>query len=608
MLRPSPRCLRFFIVFACVALALTFSSPHLAAAQSTPPTHKAPPTPPPPPAVDQQQFVSYWTTETGWRTELQLRNNQVGHILTVTPVLRAVNGTETALFPIVIQAQEVTTVDVATAIGNSAPQLIGAYGSLSLRYRAPSQVNLYAAAMVMGVGHALAFHVDATSEDQAENVGGREGIWWLPKDSANDYLVLTNQGENPLQTALSLFDATGKASTQSITLAPRAMNRYSIRQMIADAKLSGSYGGIKVSATSHAGSLDTLHVVFDPQGGFSAIMKMFDYDPRAQLKERDYAGTGVWTLRAPMLALSNPDPALAFPQGTTLHPQLFIHNTTAKTANLKLLFNWHSDSANGQVPATTLRLAPYETQQIDVASLQSCKVIPGDAHWASVTLTTDGLPDEIVAVAASFDQTLKYGSQTPFSDQLASLWAGGHWEYDPLHDSIVTAGNGGTKPTQAAFTIFYNQGTQKYELDGPDHMVVVSDVLGKCSGCTTAVNRVVSYQIIKFSLNPVFVIPIGEAPSVSGWNCNQTFPGTIYTHCSDGVDTDTNGMFPDQWSMESDAYTPVGCGYDITDHWQWCTAPKTFGTLTGYTHTDAIKINGVVNPPDQFAVGTVIYP
>src|SRR5205807_435361 len=31
--------------------------------------------------------------------------------------------------------------------------------------------------------------------------------------------------------------------------------------------------------------------------------------------------------------------------------------------------------------------------------------------------------------------------------------------------SIITAGNGGTKPTQAAFTIFYNQGTQRYDLE-----------------------------------------------------------------------------------------------------------------------------------------------
>jgi hypothetical protein len=39
------------------------------------------------------------------------------------------------------------------------------------------------------------------------------------------------------------------------------------------------------------------------------------------------------------------------------------------------------------------------------------------------------------------------------------------WEYDAYHSSIITAGNGGSKPTQAALTIFYNQGTQRYDLE-----------------------------------------------------------------------------------------------------------------------------------------------
>ena len=414
--------------------------------------------------MDQQQFISYWTTETGWRTELHLRNNQVGRILTVTPVLRAADGTETPLFPVVIQPQEVKTLDVATAIGSSAPQLIGTYGSLTLHYRAPSQINLYAVSMIMGVGHAIAFHIDGTGEDKTENVGSREGIWWLPNDATSDYLVLSNQGESPLQTSLSVSDASGKASTQTVTLAPRAMARYSIRQIVSAAKLAGSYGGIKVSASAHAGSLDTLHVLFDENGGFSAVMKMFFYDPRTQVKERDYAKTGKWTLRAPMLALSNPDPSLAFPVGTVLQPQLFIRNVTAKPVEAVLVFNWRTDSSTGKSPSLPMHLSPFETQRIDVSALQDGKTLPQNAQWASVILTTNSLPNEVAAVAASFDQTLHYGAQTPFSDQLAVQWEGGHWQYDPQHDSIITAGNGSSKPTQAAFTIFYNQGAQKYEL------------------------------------------------------------------------------------------------------------------------------------------------
>jgi hypothetical protein len=194
------------------------------------------------------------------------------------------------------------------------------------------------------------------------------------------------------------------------------------------------------------------------------MLKMFDHDPSATLEQRDYAHTHTWTLRAPMLALSHPDPALAFPESTVLRPQVFVRNTLGRPVNVSLRFNWRNASSTGKAQGPSLRLAPFETRRIDVAALQASDVLPKDANWSSVILTTDGMPDEVIAVAASYDQTLRYGAQTPFSDQLAFKWVGSPWQYDAQHNSLITAGNGGTKPLQAGFTIFYNQGTQKYEL------------------------------------------------------------------------------------------------------------------------------------------------
>jgi len=117
MLRSSRRCFSAVSILFSLALAFVLFSLTTAAQtnlQSTPPTHKGPPPPPaPPPAVDQEQFISYWTTETGWQTQLELRNNQVKYTLSVTPVLRATDGSETALSPVTIQPQEVKTLDVA---------------------------------------------------------------------------------------------------------------------------------------------------------------------------------------------------------------------------------------------------------------------------------------------------------------------------------------------------------------------------------------------------------------------------------------------------------------------------------------------------------------
>jgi len=170
---------------------------------------------------------------------------------------------------------------------------------------------------------------------------------------------------------------------------------------------------------------------FDETAAFSAVLKMFDHDPNVNLEERDFAKTAVWTTRAPMLALSNPDPALAFPPGTTLRPQLFIRNTDRKPVDAALRFNWRGSGATGKGPQIALHLSPYETRRIDVAAL----TFPKQANWTSVTLTTsDGQPDEIMAVATSYDDTLRFGAQTPFSDQLSFQWEDGMWEFDPQHD------------------------------------------------------------------------------------------------------------------------------------------------------------------------------
>jgi len=416
-------------------------------------------------AQDYEQFVPYWTTEGSWHSELQVRNNLRSADLTVTPAIRAADGSEYALDPITIKPQEVQSVDINATLQTIAPQLTGSYGSLVLRYHSQGLLNLYAAVMAHDMGHPLAFHLDAINEVENYDQVSREGVWWLPRYSVQDSLILTNQGKFALDLTLTLFDSSGKSAKQKIALGPRQTGRYSVRQILKQTGLSGTYGGVKIESAAHAGSLDTVHVLYDEEGGFSANLKMFDRDPRARVSERDFARTGTWTLRAPMLALTNPDPAMAFPSGTTLQPQLFVHNTTEHKVTATLQFNWRMESTIGKAFGPALQLQPYETRRIDVGELVDGKTIPKDAHWSAVILKTNGLPDEVMAVAASYDETLRYGAQTPFSDQMTFRWEGGKWEVDRDHDSIVTAGNGGTKPVKAAFTIYYNRGANKYQLE-----------------------------------------------------------------------------------------------------------------------------------------------
>jgi hypothetical protein len=70
-----------------------------------------------------------------------------------------------------------------------------------------------------------------------------------------------------------------------------------------------------------------------------------------------------------------------------------------------------------------------------------------------------------MATAASYDSTLRYGTQTPFNDQLTFHWEGGEWRVDATHNSIITAGNGGSAAAKTLFTIYYDSGRKRYDLE-----------------------------------------------------------------------------------------------------------------------------------------------
>jgi hypothetical protein len=144
------------------------------------------------------------------------------------------------------------------------------------------------------------------------------------------------------------------------------------------------------------------------------------------------------------------------------------------TAHIR--FNWRSATAAGQTAPMNLALQPNATQVVDVTALQAQKLISFDAHWAAVVISAPVQISDLMAVAASYDQSGRYGAQTPFTDQLASHWEGGKWEVDGMHNSLVTVGNGGSKPAKAELTILYNQGRDQYQIEqmlAPDEQMLI---------------------------------------------------------------------------------------------------------------------------------------
>jgi hypothetical protein len=558
--------------------------------------------------------LAYWTTEPGWSTELLLRNNLESQELIVVPAVRTA-GVETALPSVTIKPGDVASLDLYETLMKVAPQLAGAWGSLVLRYRSAPHRSLYASAMVRATGRPIVFHLDALERGSKYETGSREGIWWLPRDPTTGYLILTNSGEQELQPTLTIYDCGGKAWQQTLSLGALQSQRLSMRYLLQQPGLTGSYGGIKIDIAKGARYLDSVHLLFEGSGAFSAIMKMFTHDPNTTLSSRSFGGVKEWTTRAPMLALSNPDPALGLPAGTTLQPEVFIRNATGKTFTAHIHFNWRSATTSGESAPLDLAFKPNETQMIDVAALQAQKLLPSDAYWAVVILSAPVLPDELLAIAASYDQTGRYGTQTPFSDQLASHWEGGKWEVDGTHDSLVTVANGSNKPALAQLTILYNQGTGQYQLEQTlapgqqmalDFGELIRDAVPDKNGHTLPSGLTSgTYRLLDLNANPLGSLYEGKEIVDKTWGhatytcmicCGPETPRMLY----DPLSVLING-FVDQGVQALDSCSQSLS--DITDDFPtWWTDNTSIATASGY------EINGVgVGATNHYAQSINMY-
>jgi hypothetical protein len=405
----------------------------------------------------QELSAAYWTLEPGWNTDVEMRNNLTSRELTVTPVLRASSGQEISLAPVTVAAKHVISLDLRS-LAQSQPQILngtGLFGSVAFRFGGLNSSNLFAATIVRREGQPIDFHFDA---DEAGSpiytTGGLEGMWWVPAQTSTDYLILSNRSKKTVAGNL-ILSLTSANRRLPVSIGPGQTTRIDLRETLGPSSV-GVMGGLTLSLPGHE-SLSATQIVFDEATGLAAIMKLFD----RELDEQ----SGNHVLLAPMMALSQPDPGLGFPNGTTLIPRLFLRNAGPGQAQVSLTVDWRSASKSGESAFPTFTLPPGEMTTINLADPQTSVQVPSDAMWGTVRLGYAGRSAELVLIALSYDQNHRYGLQTPFSENVSRLWAGGMWHVDPTHNTLITTGNVGPESTAAQVTLFYNGGKSKYRLE-----------------------------------------------------------------------------------------------------------------------------------------------
>jgi len=194
-------------------------------------------------------------------------------------------------------------------------------------------------------------------------------------------------------------------TTAPLHIGPGQTSRIDLREVLGPSA-NGAIGALTVSLPGK-GSLSATQIVFDEVTDLTAIMKLFEREPD------DKAANHV--LLAPMMALSQPDPALGFPSGTVLIPRVFLRNAGSAPARVSVAFDWRTDNRSGNFVIPSFSLLPNDVRVVTLSDYQGAGQVPPDANWGTLKINYTGRRSDLVAVALSYDKDNRYGLQTSFS-------------------------------------------------------------------------------------------------------------------------------------------------------------------------------------------------
>jgi hypothetical protein len=141
--------------------------------------------------------------------------------------------------------------------------------------------------------------------------------------------------------------------------------------------------------------------------------------------------------------------------------------------------------------------------------------------------------------------------------------------------------------------------TAPVSVNPPTHVHIIFDNNGFLSRCPVGVNvmgRNISMQVQDVTLHAVPNAPVQEHFAVVPVNtCGGQPPAQAFCQASDA-----NGTFNDEQSVNTCAPPFHGCGWNLTDEWQWCpagVAPTNLANMSPeYTHDNQLQMIGLVSP------------
>jgi hypothetical protein len=385
--------------------------------------------------------ASYYTLKSGWRSKLLL-NNKGPRSLEVKPTLFSMSGERYEVAPVNVEGSSFEVIDLSKWVREAGPQFLE--GSIKV-FHLGRDLVLGAQVYVESEAHSLSFE-EKFAEPATMASSKLLGVWWLPSQKGEVWLAISNTSDSAVMvTARADGARPSRAGTVTIELLPHETRVLDVQSDIFDSvgRAMSRLGGISIEHSGLAGAVLARGYAQEKARGYSLAVQFTD--PQAS-KSSVYQGAGL---------------RLGAAGGEALTQLAVAHNTGV--AEAVVTGHLPYTTADGDTALVTLpevRLAPGETQAIDIAGAIKDAGIPQDVTVAGLEFEYTTEPGSVqmtaLSVGANGDQVFRL----PLWDVAAQRSAtGGYpWFIDGSSSTVIYLKNVTAEPQQYTLRVGFEGG------------------------------------------------------------------------------------------------------------------------------------------------------
>jgi hypothetical protein len=411
------------------------------------------------PAETASSFViaaPYWTTEDGFVSTIEMKNNRVDTSLTITPVLYPLHGQKLTLDPVLLKPSESRLLNINKALGKKGKG--NTSGAVEILYTHTTPGAFGANLTVLNEAQSLIYNFKFQRPDETSRL---EGLWWFLDKDTDGFTAMQNVSDKEIKVTPTLYVREQPYQLNAIRLRAHETEVIHLRQELRKLGLGNATdGGIQL-ASSNLSALVAGGGLMNSSRGFSAPLRMEDPQMLAMHVER--LGKTLHAINVP-IGMDMPDMGMGLPAGSLLNPIMSLRNVSDKAIRVQPVFKYEIGGAANSFTLPEVELRPQQSKRVELLPYWHSGQIPEMVSWGSLEINYTGKAGSLIAAVSSIDETGTYVFDAKIENRLAAGFLGDYWSVEGDNDTAITIKNITDAPATCQLNLQYDRGTKSYQM------------------------------------------------------------------------------------------------------------------------------------------------